>query len=95
MERGTVSLTNSELTALYNLAISQGCQKDDLVSKLKPDASNTDQNQVYTVQISEDDAEVMLDCLPIPSEEVDPNLTSSRIKIQQFISRCRFGSEMV
>lgn len=93
MERGTVSLNNLELAALQKLALDQGCEKQDLLNKLQPVADVTDPMQEHTVQISEDEAEIMLDCLPVPSEKVDPNIASSRIKIQQFITKCRFGQE--
>jgi len=93
MERGTVSLNNNELAALHDLAIKQGCNKKDLINKLLPVIGEVDPNKSHTVQISEDDAEIILDCLPVPSDDVDPNLSSSRIKIQEFISRCRFGTE--
>lgn len=93
MERGTISLNNLELAALQGLAIAQGCKKQDLINKLQPVPDVADPTQEHTVQISEDDAEIMLDCLPVPSESVDPNISSSRIKIQQFITKCRFGDE--
>ena len=102
MQRGIISLTNLELSALYNLALSQGCKDKDLVAKLAPvEESNHppsgDQNtpQEYNVLISEDEAEIMLDCMPMPSDENDPNLVSARIKIQQFIAKSRFGEEDV
>ncbi len=93
MERGVVSLNNFELSALHKLAVEQGCEKEDLIAKLQPVAGVSDQLQEHMVQISEDDAEIMLDCIPMPNGETDPNLTTARIKIQQFIAQCRFGDE--
>lgn len=93
MERGTISLTNLELTVLYEMALAQGCDKQDLVDKLQPVPGAIDQSQEHIVQISEEEAEIMLDCMPMPSPENDPNLVSSRIKIQQFLAHCRFPEE--
>lgn len=93
MERGIVSLNNLELEALHSLAVSQGCQKEDLLAKLQPVSGVTDQLQEHVVQISEDEAEIVLDCMPLPSPDSNPNVTSARIKIQQFIANCRFGEE--
>lgn len=90
MERGIISLTNQELASLQSLAVQQGCEKQDLLDKLTPVAGVTDSNQEHTVQISEDEAEMLLDCMPVPSDGIDPNIISSRMKIQQFIARCRF-----
>lgn len=96
MERGIVLFNNAELTFLHNLAVVQGCKKHELIDRLKPVCGadgKIDLNQECTIQISEDEAEIMLDCMPIPNEKADPNLTSSRFKIQQFISKCRFGDQ--
>lgn len=94
MERGTVFLTNVELTFLSSIAVSQGCQKQDLIAKLQPVAGIVDQTQEHTVQISEDEAEILLDCMPIPSPESDPSLLTSRNKLQQFLAACRFPEEV-
>ncbi len=91
MERGIISLNNFELTALQSLAIAQGCKKEDLVAKLQPVSGATDQLQEHTVQISEDEAEIMLDCMPMPNGDISTGLSTARIKIQQFIARSRFG----
>lgn len=90
MERGVISLTNLELVALYHMAIAQHCTKQDLMDKLQP-VKGVDDTDSNVVQISEDDAEILLDCMPIPDEKSDPNIVSSRIKIQEFVSKCRFG----
>ncbi len=94
MQRGVVIFTNSELKILHELAISQGCQKEDLIAKISPigvegsDKAGPDQN--HNVLISEDEAEVMLDCMPMPDKDDDPNLVNARIKIQQFLAKSRF-----
>ena len=93
MERGTVSLNNVELTVLHDLAVSQGCKKQDLVDKLSPLNDVADQMQEHTVLMSEEEAEIILDCMPMPSPELDTNLVAARIKIQQFLAKSRFGDQ--
>lgn len=89
MERGTVSLSNLELTALNSLAVAYGCQKQDLLAKLQPVKGANNDTDTHNVLLSEDDAEIMLDCMSSPAEETDQHIVSSRIKIQKFITRCR------
>lgn len=87
MERGIVLLNNYELEALRSMALQQGCQREDLVVKLQPVAGVADQMLEHSVQISEDEAEIMLDCMPVQTADTNPSLTTARIKIQQFIAK--------
>lgn len=91
MERGTIALTNLESNAVRKNMVAQGCAKDNLYIKLEPEENQSDQFEEFVVQISEDEAEKMLDCMPIPTQDTDPNLTSARVKIQKFLAKCRFG----
>lgn len=93
MERGTIAFTNAELNTLHQLAISQGCQKVDLMQKLQPvaEVAVDDDSAEHTVLLSEDDAEVLLDCMPVPNQEDPELLKRSRIKVQQFLASQRFG----
>lgn len=93
MERGTVSLTNAELSSLYNFAVAEGCEKEDLLTKLAPVPDSGYPNQEHAVLISEEDAEVLLDCMPAPSEITDEVLAGARNKVQQFLSQVRFAKE--
>ena len=93
MERGTVALTNIELGVLHDLAIAQGCKKQDLIDKLSPVANVQDQAEEHSVLMSEEEAEIILDCMPMPSPELDSNLISARIKVQQFLAKSRFGDQ--
>ncbi len=93
MQRGIVSFTNLELKILHELAISQDCQNTDLLDKLSPVSSpesSNDQLQTYDVLISEDEAEIILDCMPMPAKDDDQNLINARIKTQQFLAKSRF-----
>lgn len=93
MQRGIVTFTNQELKLLHNLAISQGCQKSDLLDKISPVISSEtlgEQPEGYDVLISEDEAEIILDCMPMPNKDDDLNLVNARVKIQQFIAKSRF-----
>lgn len=93
MQRGIVTFTNNELKLLHNLAISEGCTKGDLLDKISPvtsSASSSEQLEGYDVLISEDEAEIILDFMPMPNKDDDPNLVSARIKIQQFVAKSRF-----
>jgi hypothetical protein len=95
MERGTVALSNLELQVLHDFAVAQGCQQTDLLNKLTPVANISDPNQEHTVLISENDAEIILDCMPVPNDQTDSVITSARIKIQQFLAKCRFPESFV
>ena len=91
MQRGIVSFTNPELKLLHELATTQGCKKKDLLAKLTPvEEKNPTSNKTYDVLVSEDEAEIILDCMPMPSKDDDPNLVNSRIKVQQFLAKTRF-----
>lgn len=93
MQRGIVSFTNTELKLLHDLAISHDCKNDDLLVKISPvsfTVSSGDQLQNYDVLISEDEAEFILDCMPMSDKDDDLNLVNARIKIQQFLAKSRF-----
>lgn len=90
MERGIILLTNLELATLYNMAVSENCQMPGLINKLHP-VEGTNQAQEHSVLMSEDEAEVLLDCMPMPSEHADPNLVSARTKLSNFIAQSRFA----
>lgn len=92
MQRGIVGFTNQELKILHDLAISSGCQKEDLVAKIVP--SGNLQNSIFSslnnVLLSEDEAEILLDLMPIPNESNNSTIGDVRIKIQQFLAKSRF-----
>lgn len=99
MKRGVIFLTNLELIALHSMVVEQNCVKQDLMQKLSPlglgsidtnpdiNTDNVEDNklQLVQIQITEDDAETLLDCMPIFNEESNLNLISARAKIQQFL----------
>ena len=95
MERGVIKLNNLELTALHNLATQYANRNQGLLAKLAPvaDFVVTDQLHEHSVQVSEEDAEILLDCMPIPGSETDPSVGTARLKVQQFLARSRFGEQ--
>ncbi len=95
MERGVIKFNNLELTALHNLATQYASTNQALLAKLAPiaDLVVTDQLHEHVVEISEDEAEVLLDSMPIPTTDSPAEITSARLKIQQFLARSRFGEQ--
>lgn len=91
MERGTIVLSNNQAIALRKGLLNQGFANESLLRKLEPVINPADLDADFIVEISEEDAETMLDSMPIPNQDTDPNLISSRIKIQNFLAKCRFG----
>lgn len=89
MKRGVIIFTNKELGAISQSLSIQNCADEILLGRLKPESD--DETQEVTIELSENDAETVLDCLPIPSTDTSIALTSSRIKLQNFITKCRFG----
>ena len=93
MKRGTVSLNNIELGVLHGLAVLNGCNQQALLNKLTPVENVTDQMQEHTVLVSEDEVEILLDCMPIQSHDLDQALVSARVKLQQFLAKSRFDAQ--
>ncbi|MBU0974501.1 hypothetical protein KKD03_02260 [Patescibacteria group bacterium] len=93
MQRGIVSFTNLELKVLHDLVSSQGCQNRALLDKISPVVSTVASNdplKEYDVLVSENEAEIILDCMPMLNKDDDPDLVNARIKIQQFLAKSRF-----
>lgn len=95
MERGIVSLYNAELLALQQVAVSQGCLNQELLQKLNPvlGLPKDDVTQLHSVLLSEEDAEVLLDCMPVPTQDDPELLKQARLKIQNFLAAQRFGEQ--
>lgn len=99
MQRGIINFTNNELNYLYNLLNKNKLIPQDLITKLSPvvnneilnqERANQDLEKLINVLISEEEAEIILDNLPISSGDDSPELLSSRLKSQQFLSKIRF-----
>ena len=99
MQRGVIKLSNSELRELYNLVNSSECfldntnthesvnEKTAFLIKISPVKENENKDQVYDIFINENEAEAMLDLMPIPDKDDSQNLLSARIKIQEFLDK--------
>ena len=90
MQRGVIGFTNSELRVLYNVVVLQGCERKELLNKISPVNELENSTEAHNILISEDEAEIMLDCMPIPDENENSNLANAKIKIQQFLAKSRF-----
>ena len=88
MKRGIVILTNLELTALSNLATEINCKKQDLLQKIQP-VVDKEPTVTHTIQMSVEDAETLLDYLPLPGSTTNSFLESARTKLQQFVASSR------
>jgi hypothetical protein len=86
MKRGVVNLTKNEYEKLY-LEVSQSLP---LNLKNKSFQKNTIKKE-ETFQFSENEVETILDCLPAPFEINDDCLKQTRIKLQNFLTKLRFG----
>jgi hypothetical protein len=82
MNRGSISLTDSELKYLHQLLADSGAD-ELLVNKFAP--TGQDANLV----ISEEDVELILDVLPIPSQEQPETIRRIRQKMSVFLSSLR------
>lgn len=86
MKRGVVILTKQEYAKLYN----------EIVDSL-PESLKNKSFRAKTIwkeekfQFSEDEVEIILDCLPAPFEIKDQELKEARIKLQNFLTKLRFG----
>lgn len=90
MKRGVITFTNKELYEISQSLSFQNCADDVILGRFKPESD--DESKEVTIEVSENDAETVLDFLPIPATNTSIALTSSRTKLQNFITKCRFGS---
>jgi hypothetical protein len=91
MQRGVIIFTNLELEYLHDLLISGGDvftnENKELIARLAPVKEITDDNQLFDVSINENEAELILDLMPIPNKDDDQNLVNTRIKLQSFLDK--------
>jgi hypothetical protein len=92
MERGTILLTSLEMSAVAELLTQYHPEKQALITKIAPVVSDS-QNSAHTITISEEEAEVILDSMPIPGKESNNNLNQARKKLQQFLANLRFSEK--
>jgi hypothetical protein len=95
MQRGMIPLTKDEIVYADQLARSSDRNVQNLVVRLgaavQEAQSLTDANQQLEVEISEDEAEVLLDSLPMPDPANEhPVIRNLRGKLSQFLAKFRF-----
>lgn len=88
MKRGITQLTGKQMKIALDSVKTNSYADKILLDRLTP--QKIDDTSV-TIQLDEEQAEVILDSLPTPDQNEDPNLTSLRKVIQQFIAKLRFG----
>ncbi len=88
MYRGILLLTTSEMNhAVIALKATNQPVHPNTIQKFTPHYS--DPNHQYKIETNDEEAEILLDNLPIPDVNEDQNIKSLRTKIQQFITKAR------
>ena len=86
MERGVIQLTVAERQ--HALQALQAVEGDEVIGLLKERLTNGSDQE--NIQLREEDAEIILDNLPMPQAGEAADITSLRKKVQQFIAKIRF-----
>ncbi len=82
MQRGTLELTQSE----EQVVLENVKESDSVYSKLKSAEITPGNDQVF---LSEEEAEYLLDSLPIPDENEKPEVSSLRDKLRVYVQSLR------
>lgn len=86
MQRGILSLTHSEQTLLRTVLLDTPLAGSLLATKLHTDLEDSSTAGAEdALELSRDEAESLLDMLPIPSDQEPFEVTAVRQKIQTFI----------
>lgn len=85
MNRGVVIFSPEELVYLSNVLNNSETAPANLLSKLQPTSSPEDSK----VEMSAEDAEVILDTLPVPHLNQEPLALSCRDKLNDFLETFR------
>ncbi|NCS97610.1 MAG: hypothetical protein GW762_03425 [Candidatus Pacebacteria bacterium] len=81
MQRGTLTLTNSEQQMLSSLIEASAVASSLIASRLKQPSHDTEN----IIELSSEEAESVLDLLPIPSVAEPNEITSARQKLSAFL----------
>jgi vacuolar-type H+-ATPase subunit E/Vma4 len=91
MKRGIIPLKKSEVEEAIKY-IPQTPDHYLLLNKMTAALNNGGENGQQTgVQVSEEDLELLMDNLPMPSQEDSSELKNLRSSTQIFLSKLRFG----
>lgn len=83
MERGILLLTQVEYLYLAELLQTESVQAQ-LLQKFKPSSAGSGQN--IKIQLSSEEVESLLDLLPMPDKSEPTALTTTRQKLQSFLT---------
>lgn len=90
MLRGVLSLTPAQSKALLSELHGQIKGDQLLLDRIALLANSTAESG--QLQLSEDEAELLLDLLPAPQTIDDPNLATARQVLQQFLTHLKWPS---
>lgn len=91
MNRGIIQFTSEEQAYLVSILKSTG-NANELIQKLllpSPEKLPEKLNEESDLEISEEDAELILDSLPVPQLNQDENIASCREKLNNFLATFR------
>jgi len=95
MNRGMITLSSSQLTLIQSsiLQLQQVPQELPIriaAARQQLQATNAQQTEI---ELSEDSAEAVLDSLPMPQQNEDPQLTNTRTAFMQFLTSLRSNAQ--
>lgn len=83
MKRGILTFTNKELQQLHLYLSMTGSQHVQLLAKLAV-STQDEGDAVNTVELSAEEVETLLDCLPLPTQDKTAVSDILRTKLLQF-----------
>lgn len=89
MQRGIVVLTKAELQAIINEIDLSRYEGTPFRAKVEAGLLTQDSVSNISLEVSEEEVEIMLDAIVIPTPGEDPTVTSARSKLQQRIASFR------
>jgi len=87
MKRGILNLNKQQADALYTILL--GNQENISQSLLNKFLVEPNDDENFIVELSEEDVDIILDIMPIPSKDDVEILISTRSKISQFLLKLR------
>lgn len=89
MQRGIVVLTKAELQAIVNEIDLSHYEGTPFRAKVEAGLLTKDMTSNISLEVSEEEVEIMLDAIVIPTSGEDPIVTSARSKLQQRMASFR------
>lgn len=85
MQRGIIQLTQEEQSILYRVLQDTPMSRSLLAERLSTTSVPTYSTQEETIELSKEEAESVLDALPIPSHDEPNQIHTVRHKLDAFI----------